>query len=69
MTSFSGYINNAVIKLPIHFESHMRIVRQIMNIIHRRFHVFYMCRQTLNVVLFFTHSCSEKILKTTIYRL
>jgi uncharacterized membrane protein (Fun14 family) len=33
MTFFIGYINNAVIKLLIYFNSNMRIVEQIMNII------------------------------------
>jgi hypothetical protein len=31
MTSFIGYINNNVIKLPIYFNSHMRIDEQIIN--------------------------------------
>ena len=29
ITSFIGYVNNAVIKLPIYFNSHMHIFRQI----------------------------------------
>jgi len=33
MTSFMGYINNVVIKLSIYFNSHVRIVRQIMAVI------------------------------------
>ena len=31
--SFSGYVNNTVIKLPIYFNSHLRIYEQIINII------------------------------------
>jgi hypothetical protein len=30
MTSFIGYLNNAVIKLSIYFNKHVRIVGQIM---------------------------------------
>jgi hypothetical protein len=37
MTSFIDYINNSVINLPIYFNSHMRIVEQI---IPKCFHVF-----------------------------
>jgi len=33
MTSFIGYINNALIKLPIYFISHMRIVEEISSIV------------------------------------
>ena len=44
MMSFIGYINNLVIKLPIYFNSHMRIVCQIkavqiLNIIHTIFNL------------------------------
>jgi hypothetical protein len=38
--SFIGYINNLVIKLPIYFNSHMRIKDvQILNIIHTIFNL------------------------------
>jgi len=40
MTSFMGYINNVVIKLSIYFNSHVRIVRQIMAVITKWFYVF-----------------------------
>jgi hypothetical protein len=40
MTSFIGYINNAMKKLPIYFNLHMHIVKQINNIISKWFHVF-----------------------------
>jgi hypothetical protein len=33
MTSFMGYVNNAVIKLSIYFNSHGRIFGQIMKVI------------------------------------
>ena len=33
MTSFIGYVNNTVIKLPIYFNSHMSIEKQIINTI------------------------------------
>ena len=33
-------IENVVIKLPIYFNSHMRIVVQIIDIIRKLFHVF-----------------------------
>jgi len=33
MTSFTGYINNTMIKLVIYFNSHMHIDEQITNII------------------------------------
>ena len=40
MMSFIGYINNLVIKLPIYFNSHMRIKDvQILNIIHTIFNL------------------------------
>jgi predicted glycoside hydrolase/deacetylase ChbG (UPF0249 family) len=38
--TFSGYIDNTVMKLPIYFNSHMRIVEQSLNIIHWIIHVF-----------------------------
>jgi hypothetical protein len=34
MTSFTGYINDAVIKFPIYFTSQRHIFRQIMDILH-----------------------------------
>ena len=37
MTSFIGYINNVMIKLRIYFDSHMRIVEHIINIILKWF--------------------------------
>jgi glycerol-3-phosphate dehydrogenase len=40
MTSFFDYINNAVIKLQIYFNSHIRIVWQIKGIIPMRFHLY-----------------------------
>ena len=40
MMSFIGYINNLVIKLPIYFNSHMRIKDvQILNFIHTIFNL------------------------------
>ena len=40
MTSFMGYVNYAVIKLSIYFNSHVRIVGQIMEVITEWFYVF-----------------------------
>ena len=39
-TSFNGYINNAVIKLLIYFNSSMHIARQIMDFISKRLSVY-----------------------------
>ena len=41
ITSFIGYMDNTMIKLPIYFNSHMRIDEQIINIIPKFFHVLY----------------------------
>ena len=41
ITSFIGYMDNTMIKLPIYFNSHMRIDEQIINIIPKWFHVLY----------------------------
>ena len=40
MISFIVYVNNAVIKFLIYFTSHMGIVKQIINIVSKWFHVF-----------------------------
>jgi hypothetical protein len=40
VTSFIGYVNNTVIKPSIYFNSHMRIGKQIKNIIPKGIHVF-----------------------------
>ena len=39
MTSFIDYITNSVIKFPIYFNSHKRIVGQVMDMILKWFHV------------------------------
>jgi hypothetical protein len=41
ITSFIGYMDNTMIKLPIYFNSHMRIDEQIINIIPKFFHVLF----------------------------
>ena len=40
MTSFVGYMNDAVIKLPIYLNLYLRIVEHIINVIQNWFHVF-----------------------------
>ena len=40
MTFFIGCINNTAIKLPIYFNSHVRINEQIIDIIPKLIHVF-----------------------------
>jgi hypothetical protein len=40
MTFFVGYINNVVIKFPIHYVSHMGIAGHIMAINSEIFHLF-----------------------------
>jgi len=63
MSSFIGYINNAVIKLRIYFSSHMGIVKQIININSKRFHAFIWTVVHTNIkmlVLFLCMLISEK---------
>ena len=48
MTSFTGYINNTVIKLLIYFNPHIHIFNQIINIIPKWFHVFTQDRGAYN---------------------
>jgi hypothetical protein len=48
MTSFTGYINNTVIKLQIYFNPHIHIFNQIINIISKWFHVFTQNRGAYN---------------------
>jgi hypothetical protein len=50
MSSCIGYINNAVIKLRIYFNSHMDIVKQIININSKRFHAFIWTQQILKML-------------------
>ena len=63
MSSCIGYINNAVIKLRIYFNSHMDIVKQIININSKRFHAFIWTALHTNIkmlVLFLCMLISEK---------
>ena len=51
MTSFIGYMNNAMIKFSMYFTSHVCIVRQIMDIISKCSDLIYfytgqLCIQT-----------------------
>ena len=74
MTSFIDYINNTMVKFPIYFNAHMRIVEHIIYNIPKWIHIFIQDRSafkhkyariiSLHIFLF-----PEKILKTTIYRL
>jgi hypothetical protein len=51
-TSFNGYINNAMIKLPIHFNSSIHIARQIMDFIPKRLIVYiYIYRTIVHTII------------------
>jgi hypothetical protein len=50
MTFFVGYINNAVMTLPMYLNSHMRIVWQIKDIISMWFHALHIHFQCSNLI-------------------